>query len=90
MDAQDLKLLFEVIDVKAQSKTNEHPEDAKLRRFKDKWLFIATLIAIAIVFGTCIGFLLLKQDSPYTGIAMNGVIGLAMALVGYYVRGRAY
>lgn len=29
MDAQDLKLLFEVIDVKAQSKTNEYPEDAK-------------------------------------------------------------
>lgn len=84
MDAQDLKLLFEVIYVKAQSKTNEHPEDARFHRFKDKWLFIATLIAIAIVFGACIGFLLLKQDSPYTGIALNDVIGLAMALAGYY------
>jgi hypothetical protein len=90
MDAQDLKLLFEVIDVKAQTKVNEHPDDAKLRRFKEKWLFITTLIAIAIVFAACISFLLLKQDSPYTGIALNGVIGLAMALAGYYVRGKTY
>lgn len=88
MDVQDFKLLFEAIDVKAQSKTNEHPDDAKLRRFKDKWLFIATLISIAIVFSTCIAFLLLKQDSPHTGIALNGVIGLTMALAGYYVRGK--
>jgi hypothetical protein len=36
MDAQDLKLLFEVIDVKAQTKVNEHPDDAKFRRFKEK------------------------------------------------------
>jgi len=27
MDVQDLKLLFESIDVKAQSKTNEHPDE---------------------------------------------------------------
>ena|SRR3990167_3809896 len=42
MDVQDLKFLFEVIDVKAQSKSTEDPHDANLRRFKDKWLFIIT------------------------------------------------
>src|SRR3990167_8729016 len=42
MDVQDLKFLFEVIDVKAQSKSTEDPHDANLRRFKDKWLFILT------------------------------------------------
>ena len=75
--------------LKIESKEHEDPNDAKLRRFKDKWLFIATLIAIGIVFAACIGFLLLKQDSPYTGVALNGVIGLAMALAGYYVRGKS-
>lgn len=80
----------EKFDVQIKSRGKEEPEDAHLRRFKDKWLFIATLIAIAIAFVTCIGFLLLKQGSPYAGIALNGVIGLAMALAGYYVRGRAY
>jgi hypothetical protein len=89
MNLDDFKHLLSHLDIKAESKKpSEDPHDAKLRRFKDKWLFIATLIAIAIVFGTCIGFLLLKQDSPYTGIALNGVIGLAMALAGYYVRGK--
>lgn len=80
----------EKFKVKIESKEQEDPEDARLRRFKDRWLFIATLIAIGIVFVVCICFLLLKQDSRYTGIALNGVIGLAMALAGYYVRGKAY
>lgn len=30
----------------------------------------------------------IKSKSKYTGIALNGVIGLAMALAGYYVRGK--
>ena len=59
-------------------------------KFKEKWLFIATLIAIAIVFGVCIGFLMLKPESTCTGIALNGVIGLALALIGYYVRGKTH
>ena len=50
MDVQDLKFLFEVIDVKAQSKSTEDPHDANLRRFKDKWLFIITLILILFSF----------------------------------------
>ena len=88
MNLDDFKHLLSHLDIKAESKKpSEDPHDAKLRRFKDKWLFIATLIGIAIVFGTCIGFLLLKQDSQYT---LNGVIGLALALAGYYVRGKAY
>ncbi len=66
----------------------ESLEDARLRRFKEKWLFVATLVALAVVFGVCISFLALKPDSSYTGIALNGVIGLAMALAGYYVRGK--
>ena len=74
--------------VEIKSKEKEHPNDAKLRRFKDKGLFIATLVSISVAFCTCIGFLILRHDSPYTGIALNGVIGLTMALTGYYVRGK--
>ncbi|GEM_PF-6444962 len=47
----------------------ETQEDAKLRRFKERWLLIATLIALAVMFGVCIGFLILKPESSYADIA---------------------
>jgi hypothetical protein len=89
MKIEDIGLILQHMDLKAESKKSpESPEDAQLRRFKEKWLFIITLLAITTVFVVCINYLILKQESPYTGIALNGVIGLAMALAGYYVRGR--
>lgn len=87
MNIDDISKILSHIDLKAESKKIEDHEDAKLRRFKKKWLFISTLIALVIVFGICIIFLILKPDSPYMGIALNGVIGLTMALAAYYVRG---
>ena len=89
MNIEDIGVVLQHMNLKFESKMpSEDPADAKLRRFKDRWLFVATLIALAMVFGVCIGFLTLKPDSAYTGIALNGVIGLAMALAGYYVRGK--
>jgi hypothetical protein len=91
MKVEDIGIILQHMDLKAESKKPaEDPEDAKLRRFKERWLFMATLVAIATVFIVCINFLILKQNSPYTGIALNGVIGLAMALAGYYVRGKTH
>jgi hypothetical protein len=91
MKIEDIGVILQHINLKFESKApKEDLEDAKLRRFKERWLFIATLIALAIVFGTCISFLVLKPGSPYTGIALNGVIGLTMALAGYYVRGKTH
>ncbi len=81
-------LLHPDVRIAINKNPQEAQEDAKLRRFKEKWLFVATLIALASVFAICIAFLALKPDSTYAGIALNGVIGLAMALAGYYVRGR--
>ncbi len=78
----------EKYSVEIRGKEKEHPDDAKLRRFKDKGLFIATLLSISVSFCTFICFLILKHDSQYTGIALNGIIGLTMALTGYYVRGK--
>jgi len=89
MNIDDISKLLTHIDLKAESKKIENHEDAILRRFKEKWLFISTLIALVVAFCTCIGFLL-KPDSPYSGIALNGVIGLTMALAGYYVRGKVH
>lgn len=83
----NLEELAAHLDVHIKSKNREEPEDAKLRRFKDKWLFIATIIAIAVVFIVCIALMILK--SGFSGIALNGIIGLTMALAGYYVRGKA-
>ena len=77
------------LDVHIKSKQKEDPNDAKLRRFKDKWLFIATIIAIAIMYFVCIWLLIMKPDSSYPGIALNGIIGITMALAGYYVRGKS-
>ncbi len=75
-------------DVTITPKKSEDPEDAKIRRFKDKWLFIAMLVAFAIMFMACIYILVFVSNSPYTGTALNGIIGLTMALAGYYVRGK--
>jgi len=43
----NLEELAAHLDVHIKSKNKEEPEDAKLRRFKDKWLFIATIAAMA-------------------------------------------
>lgn len=88
MDFRDLKVLFEAIDVKAQTKFTEDPMDANLRRFKDKWLFITTLILILFSFIGWGIFIASRPDSPYLGIVLNGGFGLVMALSGYYVRGK--
>lgn len=83
----NLEELAAHLDIHIKSKNKEELEDAKLRRFKDKWLFIATIIAIAVVFIVCLSLMILKPDS--SGIALNGIIGLTMALAGYYVRGKS-
>lgn len=90
MKIEDIGLVLQHIDLKFESKKpTEDPEDAKLRRFKERWLFIATLIALVVVFGVCVSFVILKPSSEYIGIALNGIIGLSMALAGYYVRGNS-
>ncbi|OGT42003.1 MAG: hypothetical protein A3F42_04370 [Gammaproteobacteria bacterium RIFCSPHIGHO2_12_FULL_37_34] len=83
----NLEELAAHLDVHIKSKNKEEPEDAKLRRFKDKWLFIATIAAICIVFIVCIALMILQPN--FAGIALNGIIGLTMALAGYYVRGKS-
>ncbi len=90
MKIEDIGIVLQHMNLKLESKVpGEHPEDGKLRRFKDKWLFIATLISMTVVLCVCISFIIIKPDSTYTGVALNGVIGLTMALAGYYVRGKA-
>jgi hypothetical protein len=59
-------------------------EEVNYRRFKEKWIFTAILITI-VVAQIILGFLALKQESP---LALSGMMGLAMALAGYYVRGK--
>lgn len=89
MNLDDIKILFEHTDITIQSKRiPEEPEDANLRRFKDKWLFITTLILIILSGYTCILFIIMNHWNSSSGIALNGIIGLTMALGGYYVRGR--
>jgi hypothetical protein len=46
----DLEKAAEHYHISMEPKKNEDPADASLRRFKDKWLFIATLIAFALIF----------------------------------------
>jgi hypothetical protein len=86
----DLEKVAEHFHITMEPKKNEDPADASLRRFKDKWLFIATLIAFMLMFGVCLFLLISKPNSPYAGTALNGVIGLTLALAGYYVRGKSH
>lgn len=87
MKIDDIDIILQHMNLKFESKQPaEDPQDAKLRRFKEKWLFITTLVALAIVFGVCIFIIVLKPT--HMGIALNGIIGLTMGLAGYYVRGK--
>ncbi len=74
--------------IKIESIHDEHNEDALLRRFKDKWLFITTLLVILGTFISIILFIAFHPESSQTGAAMSSGIGLVMALAGYYVRGK--
>lgn len=84
----DLNIFSKHFDFTLQNKKSESDEDAKLRRFKDKCLFIATLIAIATLFSVCIWVIIFAEDSPKSTLAMNGLIALTTALAAYYVRGK--
>lgn len=64
----------------------EKNEDAALRRFKDKLLFIATLLIIVSVMLFSMGYVILKPDSTTVGLAFNGLFGLTMLLAGYSVK----
>jgi hypothetical protein len=84
----NIELITKIIEhtrFNVQSKSNESEDDAKLRRFREKWLFISTLISIGIMYLCCSYFILF---SSYPEIALNGIMGLTMALIGYYVRGK--
>jgi hypothetical protein len=85
---EQFKSLLEIMDVKAQSRVTEHEDDAKLRRFKDKWLFMMTMIVILFSFAGWILFIAMRPDSPHLALVLNGGFGLVMGLCGYYVRAK--
>jgi hypothetical protein len=70
---------------KLESLHAEDKEDAKLRRKKDWWLFLATLTGVVVTFGICAYLCLFNQLLSNT--ALNGIIGLTLGLSGYYIRG---
>lgn len=76
-------------DIFIKSKNRENPEDAKVRRFKDISLFIITMMAIVAAIFVCAFIIIFKSQSSYAGIALNGLVGVTMALSGYYVRGKS-
>jgi len=88
MNKDDISLLLAHIDITASPKRVEDPEDAKLRRFKDKGLFLATMSAVAILFSVSIWVVIFQNDSPKGTLAMNSLVALTTALIAYYVRGK--
>lgn len=84
----DLNEIAKHYDASFASKKSEDPEDAKLRRFKDKWLFISTLIAIGMMFILCFYIIIFRQNS--SNVALNAIFGLTSALIGYYARGKTH
>jgi hypothetical protein len=63
----------------------ENLDDAKLRRFKEKILFIAGLNTICCVFLISIWFIF---KDPHNTVAMNSAFGIATGFAGYIMRGK--
>ena len=74
--------------IKIESIHDEPNDDALLRRFKDKWLFLVTLFIILGAFIGLVLFIIFYPTSPQIGIAISSGMSLVMALAGYYVRGK--
>lgn len=86
MNISDLKVLLEVIDVKAQSKSNEDPHDANLRRWKEKCSFITVMVClIGLLIGLAL-YVFFRPDSKNEGIALSGAISIVMGMSGYYLK----
>lgn len=60
-------------------------EDAKLKRFKEKYAFIVALVLICTFFLICVYFLF--QD-PHNTLAGNFAFGIVTGLTGYVLRGK--
>ncbi len=73
--------------VKIESVDEENEDDAFLRRKKDWYLFITMIVTLLLVFGVCTA-LVFSSTSGLSTTALNGMIGLAFALAGYYVGGK--
>ena len=58
--------------------------------YKKLWPFILGIVIYFIVLLSLVSFIIFHPDSPYTGIALNGVFGLALGMAGYYVRGKTH
>lgn len=76
------------VTISINKNQQESDEDGDLRRTKELWLFIISISVFCIVLLFCIGFIIFNPNSSYTGIALNGIIGLSLGLIGYYVRGK--
>lgn len=63
----------------------ESSEDAGLRRFKEKSIFIVALVLICTFFLICVYFLF--QD-PHNTLAGNFAFGIVTGLTGYVLRGK--
>lgn len=73
--------------IKIESVDDEHEDDASLRRKKEWYLFLTMIITLAVVFCVCI-IIIFDSKLALASTALNGMIGLAFALAGYYVGGK--
>lgn len=89
IDTEKLDLLAKIASVKIETKAEECLEDASLRRFKDKVLFLTTIGGLGCMYIACAYVLFTNSGTPMATIALNGVIALTSALAGYYVRGKS-
>lgn len=86
----DFNEIHEHYDLLLSSRKKEDENDAKLRRFKDRYLFLATVILLCLGFSVCalIALLTFKNNPQLSSTALNGVIGIGLGMAGYYVKGK--
>ena len=74
------------LGLKLSSSQEEHPKDARVRRFKAISLFIAALLMVLSAFAFC-GYVLLSShfDANDKKWAMTVASGMVSALLGYLI-----
>lgn len=73
--------------IKINSENFEDPKDAAHRKWKEKFSFFFVMFSlIGVLIGLFI-YIFVHQGSAHEGIALTGVISIALGMAGYYLKG---
>jgi len=72
--------------LKVEISTAETPEDADLRRWKEKIIFIVTLVVLGVVFATALFFVLTDKTPETQRYSWSALTAVISGVIGYKVK----